>query len=325
MGSLDSLQKPARMGVVGNLEVDLVLGPLSRLPKWGEERVVTTREMRAAGSAGYTAFALGHLGHSPFLIGPLGDDSEGRVVRCAMREAGLTEQGLQIMERRRTGLSITLVREDGERCFVNHLGCLADYSKDDLEEMMPQLLSLDIVLLSGYFLMPALRGEPILSLFKTLKKERIQTALDTGDSTEGWTREVRSELQPILAVTDWFFPNRDELEGLTQISDVQTSCEYLLGIGTGHVVLKLGHQGAMFFGPADMYKQSAISIDVVDTVGAGDVFNAGFLAGWAEGLSVGNCLRLATATAASYIGSTDRSFPSREKVEKIMADSNWQK
>ncbi|MGE5553563.1 MAG: carbohydrate kinase family protein [Betaproteobacteria bacterium] len=306
-----------RIGIVGNLEVDLVLGPLGRLPDWGEERVVTYREVRAAGSAGYTALALGHLGHRPLLLGPVGDDPEGQTIRRALTESGLSQRGL-VRTPESTGLSVTLIREDGERCFVNHLGGLVNYGWSQLERFLPELFTLDLVLLSGYFLLPALRGEPTARLFTLLREHGVQTALDVGDAVEGWTDEARTELRPILEVTDWFFPNRNELVALSGIQEIDGACSALLASGVGEVVVKLGPEGALAVGWSGSAQVPAFPVTVVDTVGAGDSFNAGFLAGWAEGLALEDCLRLASAVAAAFISTPNRSFPTRDQVRQLL-------
>lgn len=310
---------PRRIAVIGNLEVDLVLGPLARMPRWGEERVVSQRERRAAGSAGYTAIALGRLGHPALLVGPLGADGEGTLIRTALREAGLSEEGL-IPSSKPTGLSVTLVRDDGERAFVNHLGALEAFSPTDLGPYWDQLLQVDLVLLSGYFLLPAFRGAPAARLFRRLQDEGILTALDTGDAVDGWTDEVRAELKPVLAATDWLFPNEAEACGMAGTSDWLEGCRRLLGLGPKKVIVKRGSVGSAMVDAGGVLAGSAFPVAVIDTVGAGDTFNAGFLAGWAEGRPEVEALAYGAAAAALYISSPERAFPAGEEVRRFLTD-----
>lgn len=307
---------PRRIAIIGNLEVDLVLGPLPRMPQWGEERIVARRERRAAGSAGYTAIALGHLGHCPLLVGPLGSDEEGELIRAALKQAGLSDEGL-IPSADPTGLSVTLVREDGERAFVNHLGALQTFSPADVQAHWDQLSQADVVLVSGYFLLPAFRGAPLARLFRLLQDEGIVTALDTGDAVDGWTDEVRAEMRQVLAATDWLFPNEAEACGMTGCSRWEEAACELLGLGPKQVIVRRGSQGAAAVSGSGVVEGPVFPVQVVDTVGAGDTFNAGFLAAWAEGRSEAEALAYGAAAAALYISSPQRAFPTGEQVRRL--------
>lgn len=302
--------------LIGNLEVDLVFGKLPRLPEWGEEKIVKGREMRAAGSAGYSAMAMGYLGKRPLLMGPVGNDYEGELILKAVKESGLEDKGIYRYQNKRTGLGATLVRDDGERCFVNDLGSLRDYSLAELESMKDDLYSADLVMFSGYFLMPNFRGEVLRSLFADLQRRGVQTALDTGSSVDGWTEKIIDELEPVLSVTDWFFPNQDELDALSRGDSLTRKGQYLINSGVKHVVVKLGSAGAVYFGPEGMIKEPGFTVEVIDTVGAGDVFNAGFLTGWQEGLPINRSLLIGNAAAALYI--SRRGFPSRKEVNELL-------
>ncbi|BAS28169.1 carbohydrate kinase family protein [Limnochorda pilosa] len=310
---------PRRIAVIGNLEVDLVLGPLPAMPRWGEERIASRRERRAAGSAGYTAIALGSLGHPALLVGPIGRDAEGELVQAAVRGVGLPETGL-IQTRGETGLSVTLVRNDGERSFVNHLGCLEDFHPDDLEPLWPELRRVDLVLLSGYFLLPAFRGTPTARLFRRLQSEGVVTALDTGDAVEGWTDAVRAEMGEVLAATDWLFPNEAEACGIAGTADGYEAARRLLRLGPKKVIVKRGSRGSAAVTADGVVDGPSFPVQVIDTVGAGDTFNAGYLAAWAEGRPDRDALACAAAAASLYISSPQRTFPTREQVRQFLAD-----
>jgi len=234
-----------RVGIVGNFGVDLVFGKLPKLPDWGEEKVVRDRAEKAAGSAGYTAYTLGYLGIDPLVFGPLGNDYEARIVSTELQHAGVSRKNLTIFEDQPTGLSVTFVRGDGQRCFVTHLGNQAFYGWNHVDPKLSILKGLDLVQLSGYFLMPGLRGDASCKLFEILQGAGVQTALDVGGPSEGWTRTVRSELRDLLAVTDWFFPNEDELAGMTGTTNIVAGGQKLLELGTKNIVVKMGAKGGL--------------------------------------------------------------------------------
>lgn len=309
-----------RVGIVGNFGVDLVCGKLPKLPDWGEERVVRDRAEKAAGSAGYTAYTLGYLGMDPMVFGPLGNDHEARIVLTELQGAGVSRENLTIFEDQPTALSVTFVRGDGQRCFVTHPGNQAFYGWNHVEPELSILKSLDLVLLSGYYLMPGLRGETSCKLFEILQSAGVQTALDVGGPSEGWTSKVRSELRDLLAVTDWFFPNEDEFAGMMGTTNIVAGGQKLLEFGTKNIVLKMGAKGACYTGPNERFTCGAFKVNSVqDTVGAGDAFNAGFIAGLLRDCTIQKSLAYANATAAIYIN--DKSYPSWEAVRGFVANN----
>ena len=306
-----------RVGIVGNFGVDLVFGKLPKLPDWGEEKVVRDRAEKAAGSAGYTAYTLGYLGIDPLVFGPLGNDHEAQLVSTELQYAGVSRQNLTIFEDQPTALSVTFVRGDGQRCFVTHPGNQALYGWVHLEPKLSILKSLDLVLLSGYYLMPGLRGKASCKLFEILQGAGVQTALDVGGPSEGWTGTVRSELRDLLAVTDWFFPNEDEFAGMTGTTNIVTGGQKLLKLGTKNIVLKMGAKGACYTGLNESLICSAFEVESVqDTVGAGDAFNAGFIAALLRDCAIQKSLAYANSTAAIYIN--DKSYPSWEVIRDFV-------
>jgi sugar/nucleoside kinase (ribokinase family) len=101
----------------------------------------------------------------------------------------------------------------------------------------------------------------------------------------------------VLAHTDWFFPNAQEARLIAGVSDVEEATEKLAGEGLG-VVAKLGGDGALAHRGDEWARAQAPRVEVVDTVGAGDCFAAGFLAGQLAGMELDRALKLACACGA---------------------------
>ncbi len=315
--TLEGTEPVRQVAILGNLEVDLVLGYVDNMPRWGEERIVGHRENRAAGSAGYTALMLGALGYTPRLYGCIGDDAEGAFLLKAFRDAGLTTDGIRVLGGS-TGLSVTMVRSDGERCFLNHLGCLAEYGERDLQDCLEELSQTDLVLVSGYFLMPRVRGRVLAEFFSELRQAGVITALDTGDAVDGWTEEVRNELQPVLQVTDCLFANRDEVMGISGSTDFVDGVQTLREIGVTQVIAKMGAMGSGISYGTNWIQRPAYDVNVRDTVGAGDAFNAGFIGAWIDGFSVVERLEMGLATSALFISSPTHPLPTKDELEDFM-------
>ena len=317
MEFVGGIMMPRNIGVIGNLEVDLIFRGINNLPGWGEEIIATSREAKAAGSAGYTAYTLGNFDCNPLVFGPIGNDNEGRFIKDQLDIASINMKHIKIYEDEPTGLSVTFISdEDGERSFVNSIGCLKKYGWDELQPHLETLKELDLVLIAGYFLMPGLRGCTTRRLFETLRVNGTNTALDIGHPPKGWRSVIIKELKPILSLTDYFFPNEDELVGLTDTENHELGCNVLQDWGVKNILLKLGKQGSKYFGHNNKIIAKAVDVNVTDTVGAGDVFNAGFLAGWRNDLSLSESLQLATATSAKFISSNQKKFPTFHEVKE---------
>ncbi|MDQ6608130.1 MAG: PfkB family carbohydrate kinase, partial [Actinomycetota bacterium] len=140
----------------------------------------------------------------------------------------------------------------------------------------------------GFFLLPRL--QPALAeIFRAARRAGASTSLDTGwDPTEGWS----GELAAVLAQTDWFFPNAQEARLIAGVPDLEEATAKLAA-GGGGVVVKLGDEGALARRGDELVRAAALRVDVVDTVGAGDCFAAGFLAGRQQEMSLERSLVLA--------------------------------
>jgi sugar/nucleoside kinase (ribokinase family) len=146
---------------------------------------------------------------------------------------------------------------------------------------------------SSFFFQEGLRpGVP--ELFARARRLGLTTSLDTGfDPSERWDGGLRKA----LAETDLFFPNEVELEALTGCKDPRSGLR-ALGGGRALVVAKLGERGAMTLDGGSVLEVPAYRVEPVDTTGAGDSFNAGFLHLWLQGAALADCLRLGAACGA---------------------------
>ncbi|MGI9185738.1 MAG: carbohydrate kinase family protein, partial [Solirubrobacteraceae bacterium] len=145
----------------------------------------------------------------------------------------------------------------------------------------------------GYFLLPGLQAG-VAEIFQAARAAGASSSLDTGwDPTERWD----GELAAVLAQTDWFFPNAQEARLIAGVSNLEDATGKLAA-GGGGVVAKLGDEGALARRGDERARAPAPRVDVIDTVGAGDCFAAGFLAGQLAGMALDRALKLACACGA---------------------------
>jgi len=294
--------------VVGNVNVDLLLGPLARWPRRGTEIVLADCQVRAGGAAGNAALALAALAVPTRLHAHVGDDVLGDLLNREFRNHGLA------LTRRTgvpTGLSVGLVHPGGERTFLTHLGHLEVFDADPVV----RALAADpggIVLLCGYFLLPALRGAAALRLVEAARRYGHRICLDPGWPPEGWTPGVRAEVDALSGLADVVLPDEAELCGWTGDADLAGA---LRTAGRKRLmVVKLGPAGAAYVHGGKLYRVPAPQVPVVDTVGAGDAFNAGFIAAWSRGMALPRCVEIAVRAAARAIASAPRRYPSWDEV-----------
>lgn len=308
-----------RILVVGNANVDVVIGDVAPWPVPGTEVTVDGCDLRVGGAAGNTALALAALGveegRDSDVVAGVGDDQLGRWLEEALEGAARLSRSPKA-----TALTVCLTHPDSQRTFVSYLGHLEDLPRHRLDAALAECRPGDLLLVCGYFLLPQLRSIAV-DILRDARQRGVVTLLDTGWPDEGWTASVRAELERLLPHLDAFLPNRDEAlgcAGLSQDGDIEVAVDRLLSAGAGRVVVKLGPEGALIDGVDGRAHAPAHRVTVHDTVGAGDTFNAGLVAGLQRGLSWAQALQPAVAAASLTIASSPRCYPSFAEVSEVV-------
>lgn len=301
----------AHIIIAGNLNVDLLMGGVPPWPTPGTEILVDHYELRVGGAAGNTALTLGALGADYDLIANVGDDEMGRWLGTQLEPALLLTSAVS------TAVTVGLSHPNFERTFFSHLGHLRDYPVDAVEQAIEEAQPGDLLLLCGYFLLPGLRCVA-KALLQRAKGRGLVTLLDTGHPPEGWTETVHGELEPLLPQLDFFLPNLGELYGLTGKGALEPALTRIDQQLSGRAIVKLGSEGAAFLASGSLSRVAAPKVNVIDTVGAGDAFNAGFLAALQRGTSWQEAVRVAVQVASLAVASSPRRYPAwKELLEPV--------
>ncbi len=304
----------SRISVIGNVNIDLLVWPAAELPPPGAEVQVETIGMRAAGSAGNSALALARLGCVPHLAGCVGDDHFGRFILEELAEAGI-EGGVEVVADQPTGITIAFQAPSRDRSFLTLLGSLSMFGASMVPE---EALTADFVLFCGYFTLPALRGEPTVGLMRRVRTAGGRIFFDSDWDPEGWSRESREEISRLLPLVDVFLPSEDEATGLTGLEDPLAAARELQQISGGRVVIKLGPEGCVSFGPGEEHRVPAPSVSVIDTTGAGDSFNGALMYALSGGVQWPEALQFATRLASTVVSRTSEDrYPTLEEVIPI--------
>ena len=292
--------------VLGNVNVDLVLGEVDGWPAIGTEVMVDRCEMRAGGSAGNTALALTGLGVAHLLIAATGDDPNGEWLREQFDETCCE----WIVDPGDTTITVGIVHKGGDRAFFTTPGHLQRAKTTDILLRLPEAPNGNAcAIISGGFLMPDIMDDTSI-LLDALHAKGWLTALDPGWPPQGWTEKTRSTMRRWLAKSEFAMLNEDEALGYTGLDGLDEAAERIAqAIGSEHtLVLKLGEKGASVYSRGMHLKMPAPAVQVIDTVGAGDTFNAAFLASISAGGSLETALSSAVQSSARAISTYPRSY-----------------
>ena len=287
--------------VLGDVNPDLVLRGGDVEPAFGQaERVVDEARLTLGGSGAILACGAARLGMRVAIAGVVGDDLFGSFVRQELNERGVNTRGIAVDPHRPTGITVVFSTPD-DRAMLTATGTIGDLRGSLVD---PDLLrSSTHVHVSSYFLQRALAPD-LPDLFSEAHDLGLTTSVDQNWDPSG---EWDGGLMDLLTQVDVFLPNEMEAMRLARISDLDQAVERL-GARAGLVVVKAGGRGAIAAGSGQVLRQPAIAGDVVDTTGAGDSFDAGFLSAFVRGAPLEEALALANACgglSARTSGGTD--------------------
>jgi sugar/nucleoside kinase (ribokinase family) len=275
--------------VVGELNADIVVTDPDPVPAFGQaERVVRDVRLTLGSSSAITACGAARLGLRVAMVGVVGDDALGRFVLDALTARGVDTTGCRVATGRPTGASVIL-GNGTDRAILTALGTIADTRATDVPDaLLDRARHLHV---GSLFLQPALAAD-LPALFGAARAGGATTSLDPNwDPSGGWDGGFAAA----LAESDVVLPNDGEAVRLTGAPDAERAARTLAG-DTRIAVVKLGPAGALAAERGNpIVRVAARSVDAVDTTGAGDSFDAGFIAARLDGRPVEDALEYAVA------------------------------
>lgn len=288
--------------IAGELNLDLILYGLP-------EDLAPERELLASGmmltlgsSSAIVAHNLASLGSRVGFISCVGADNFGDVALDRLDQAGVEVSKVRTLSGgARTGLTVILPREKW-RNILTYPGTISELKLEHLD--MDYLASSRHFHLSSYYLQRGLQPQ-VPEMLKQLKSAGLTISLDTNDDPDDtW----EGGLDKVLPLVDMLLPNEREAMKIAGCSDLDGAITRLAQL-VPLVVVKLGAQGAVACRGQERIQAAALKLDkVVDPVGAGDSFDAGFLSEFVRGADLETCLRkgnLAGALSTTRPGGTE--------------------
>ncbi len=281
--------RPFDILVAGEINPDLILSG-NVIPEFGQvEKLVDSAALTIGSSSAIFACGAARLGLNVAFIGVCGDDVFGRFMLDEMSKRNVDVSHVIVRKDGQTGLSVIL-NQGGDRAILTHSGLIAELRASDIaDDLLRQAKHLHV---ASYFLQTKLQPD-LPALFKRARSLGLTTSLDTNyDPTEKWIG-----FDELLAVTDVFLPNEAEAKSLTGAENVDEAANRLR-VRVEAFAIKLGKDGALGISKSQRVRMNSIPVKVVDTVGAGDSFDAGFIYGFLRGWELEKTLRLACVCGA---------------------------
>jgi sugar/nucleoside kinase (ribokinase family) len=306
----------------GILVVDHLSAPIARLPRAGELILCDRLPLAIGGCAANVAIDLARVGVGVGVAGCVGRDPFGQFLVDRLASVGIDTSAVRVLDDAATSgtLIVNVVGED--RRFIHAAGANAVMRASDIP--LDRVKRAKVFYVGGYLLMPALEGvDGLASLFRQARAAGVTTVLDVVVPGPGdhWPK-----LEPLLAETDVFLPNEDEAAIITGLTDPHDQARRFRDAGAGTVVITRGECGTLLVNEKLRICAGSYPTTFVGGTGAGDAFDAGYIAGMLAGEDPIGSLKWGAALGASCVRtiSATESVFSREEALAFMRDHELQ-
>lgn len=277
--------------VVGELNIDIILNKMDQFPMIGKEVLAEQLKITLGSSSAIFASNISTLGSSVAFLGKLGIDNFGDQIILNLKSRGVDTDFILRSEHDRTGVTVAFNFNE-ERAMVTYPGAMKNLTIQDVNN--DALLQSRHLHVSSVFLQTRLVKD-IVQLFKSAKEMGLTTSMDPQwDPAEEWD----IDLNDLMKYVDVFLPNATELMALTHTNDLQQALKFIQKF-KNTIVVKDGSNGAFLWSGSKLIHQVAfLNTQVVDSIGAGDSFDAGFIHLYIKQKPLAECLEFGALTGA---------------------------
>lgn len=307
--------------VIGELNVDMILNHIEGFPKIGAEILASDMNLVLGSSSAIFASNLSSQGVDVSFLGVLGKDQYGTLAIESLKGNGVDTSNIIYSETHKTGITV-IMNYDMDRAMVTYPGAMTQLSLNHIQNI--DLSPYQHVHISSVFLQPLLKDN-LEAILTYLKSKGLTISLDPQwDPKEEWDLDLKK----LLPLIDVFLPNVNEFRALTGSENINQGITQLAP-RYNIIAVKQGEDGAVLFAndQEPIYKAAFINSQVVDCIGAGDSFDAGFVYGFIQDLSLEKCLERgnilgAANTTAPGGTSVFRDFNKTKEIVKAKFNYN---
>jgi sugar/nucleoside kinase (ribokinase family) len=280
----------------GIIVADHLCTPIDHVPAAGELVLADGMLLSIGGCAANAAVDLAKMGVTAAVVGRVGDDHFGSIVRDMLRGEGVDTTSVQTTPDFATSQTLIVNVKGEDRRFVHTFGANAELRAADIPSA--RITAGRVLYVGGYLLMPKLDAAGLLPIFQSARAAGVKTVLDVGLPGPG---DYLPRLKDLLPHVDVFLPNDDESEMILGVSDPRRQALSFLDMGATTVVITRGEQGSVLVTKNERLEAGIFPVDYVDGSGSGDAFDAGYILGLLRGEDPRGCLTLASALGASCV------------------------
>ena len=283
----------------------------------GPLRYVTHFEKKVGGAELNFAIACARLGLSTKFISRLGKDEFGRFIYNFVRGEGVDMDYVQFVEGYPTSLNFKEIREDGSgrTFYYRYHSPITTLTPDDIRPEM--FKKIDVVHLTGVYLAINPQNKLVVQqVIRMAKKRGAKISFDPNIRLKLWTiEEAREAFFTLFPSIDLLLTGREEISMILE-NESETVWEEFATKYNIELVIKDGGKGSKSYVNKRWYKQKAFPVTVVDTVGAGDGFDAGYIYALLHGYSYEERLRFANGVGAlaTTVSGDNEGFPYLDEV-----------
>lgn len=309
---------------LGDINVDFI-AHIPHYPRPGGDGLARQARLYSGGSAANTALVLARCGVEVGLIARLGRDALAAQALVELTNAGVDGSQIQYDPELTTGMMFIAVTPNGERTMFGYRG--ANVRLDPALLRPAEIARAQVLHVSGYALLESPQRDAALQTLHIARQAGLKVSLDVGVEA---AQNLRDEIHSLLSIVDWIFPNELEAECLVGRVDSARAVERFLDYGLEAVILKLGEMGCVIGTSEGVFTVPAFDVQVRDTTGAGDSFDAGFIAGRLGGQSwrASGLLANALGGLAASVDGAGESLPGPAEVIRLLdqqgSNGRWQ-
>ena len=286
-----SMKKKYDASIVGLYVLDILGRPVTEIPEGGNLAFIEELRLTVAGTAGGTIIDCAKLGLSTLAVGAVGDDEKADFVVSVLEKFGVDTSGFERIKGVPTSSTILNVRPNGDRPALHLRGACDHFLPPPKEKV--DIFDCKVFHLGGTGLLKKLDGPVSVDLLKEAKERGCITTWDLIGATE----ETIGIVKPLLPHIDYFMPSIEEASIMCGLQDPQDVAKFYLDNGAANCVLTMGGEGSLFVNQDQSLKTPAFDIDVKDTTGCGDAFDAGMITALVKGYDLEKSLKFATTTS----------------------------
>ena len=276
--------------------VDVLGRPVSHIPAGQGRLLLDEIRITAAGTAAGTGVDLAKLGAEVIAMGAVGDDSLADFLIAVLGRHGVETRLLARKQGAQTSATILPIRANGERPALHMPGATPMLTEADID--LPAIAAADVLHVGGPDVLGPFAGDPLRRVLEFARNAGVTTTMDVlscRDATP-WT-----QLKPLLAHTQYFMPNDEQLAALTGMTDLTEAARTVLALGPEAVLVSRGAQGCALITASQRIDVPAFPAQVIDTTGCGDACSAGFITGLLRGWPAEDAAWLAMAAASLVV------------------------